>query len=93
MLTRLSSGLEAGRGEARQMLRRASSRFNVLLGGYRSLSVHSDDLDRHEYGARLPKPFQCTGMLAIHFLVLCFSQMLHGSYILHLHGPYQCLLS
>ena len=70
MLTRLSSGLEAGRGEARQMLRRASSRFNVLLSGYRSLSVHSDDLDRHEYGARLPRPLWCIGMPAIHFHML-----------------------
>ena len=82
MLTRLSSGLEAGRGEARQMLRRASSRFNGLLSGYRSLSVHSDDLDRHEYGAQLPKPFRCSGMLATHFLVLWFSQMLHASYVM-----------
>ena len=32
------------------MLRRASSRLNGLLSGYRSLSVQSDDLDRHEYG-------------------------------------------
>lgn len=50
MMSRLSSGIGAGKEEARQMLRRASSRFNGLLSGYRSLSVQSDDLDRHEYG-------------------------------------------
>ena len=53
MLRRLSSGLETGREEARQLLQKASSRFSGLLSGYRSLSVHSDDLDRHEYGATL----------------------------------------
>lgn len=53
MLRRLSSGLETGREEARQLLRKASSRFSGLLSGYRSLSVHSDDFDRHEYGASL----------------------------------------
>ncbi len=51
MLRRLSSSLETGREEAQQLLRKASSRFSGLLSGYRSLSVHSDDLDRHEYGA------------------------------------------
>lgn len=49
----LSSGIETGKEEARQLLRRASSRFNGLLSGYRSLSVHSDDFDRHEYGKML----------------------------------------
>ena len=52
-MMRLSSGIGAGKEEARQLLRRASSRFNGLLSGYRSLSVTSDDLDRHEYGAAL----------------------------------------
>ena len=53
MLRRLSSGLDTGREEARQLLRKASNRFSGLLSGYRSLSVHSDDFDRHEYGASL----------------------------------------
>ena len=52
-MMRLSSRIGAGKEEARQLLRRASSRFNGLLSGYRSLSVTSDDLDRHEYGAAL----------------------------------------
>lgn len=54
MLRRLSSSMDTGREEARALMRRASSRFNGLLAGYRSLSVQSDDLDRHEYGARQP---------------------------------------
>lgn len=53
MMSRLSSGIGAGKDEARQLLRRASSRVSGLLSGYRSLSVQSDDLDRHEYGAPL----------------------------------------
>ena len=52
-MSRLSSGIGAGKEEARQLLRRASSRFNGLLSGYRSLCVQSDDLDRHEYSAPL----------------------------------------
>lgn len=52
-MSMLSSGIETRKEEARQLLRRASSRFNGLLSGYRSLSVHSDDLDRHEYGKML----------------------------------------
>jgi len=53
MMSMLSSGIETRKEEARQLLRRASSRFNGLLSGYRSLSVHSDDFDRHEYGKML----------------------------------------
>ena len=52
-MSMLSSGIETRKEEARQLLRRASSRFNGLLSGYRSLSVHSDDFDRHEYGKML----------------------------------------
>lgn len=41
--------------EARQLMQRMSSRLTGLLSGYRSVSLHSDDVDRHEFGEHLKR--------------------------------------
>ena len=51
LLRRLSSSLSAAPGETRAMLRNLSGRFTGLLASHRQLSIGSDDIDRHEFGA------------------------------------------
>ena len=55
LLRRLSSSLSGAPEEARQLLRAMSGsvgRLTGLLASHRRMSIGSDDIDRHEYGAR-----------------------------------------
>jgi hypothetical protein len=61
----LGRSLSSNSTEARELLRRVSSRFNGLLAGYRSVSVHSDDVDRHEFGAPSAPPHGRPAPLAL----------------------------
>lgn len=52
LLASVGRSLSGTSAETRQLLRRLSARVGTrLLSGYRSLSMGSDDVDRHEYGA------------------------------------------
>ena len=52
LLASVGHSLSGTSAETRQLLRRLSARVSTrLLHGYRSLSMGSDDVERHEYGA------------------------------------------
>lgn len=51
LLVSVGRSLSGTPAETRQLLRRLSARVSTrLLHGYRSLSMGSDDVERHEYG-------------------------------------------
>ncbi len=57
LLASVGRTLSGSSAETRQLLRRLSARVSTrLLSGYRSLSMGSDDVERHEYGVPAAAP-------------------------------------